>query len=144
MNARVLELNYAAARRELFRRAAVFVGVVRPRRMTNPADRLSERLLVLRCQAGDDAAFEQLVVDLGPRLRYFLRKYCAMVRPPTTYSKTSGCRCIAGCPRSLDAGAFRALALSDRQRPRLSRVSQTLAANSTERRFGPRCPAGMR
>lgn len=39
------------------------------------ADRLYERLLVLRCQAGDDAAaFEELVGCYGPRLRFYLRK----------------------------------------------------------------------
>jgi RNA polymerase sigma-70 factor (ECF subfamily) len=42
--------------------------------MTNPADRLSERLLVLRCQAGDEAAFEELVEGYSRRLLYYLRK----------------------------------------------------------------------
>src|SRR4051812_29894924 len=42
--------------------------------MTDPADRLYERLLVLRCQAGDEAAFAEVVGRYGPRLRYFLRK----------------------------------------------------------------------
>ena len=41
--------------------------------MTGPADRLHERLLVLRCQTGDPIAFEELVVLYQPRLRYFLR-----------------------------------------------------------------------
>jgi RNA polymerase sigma-70 factor (ECF subfamily) len=42
--------------------------------MRDPADRLYERLLVLRCQAGDEAAFAELVERYGPRLRYYLRK----------------------------------------------------------------------
>ena len=42
--------------------------------MSDPADRIYERLLVLRCQAGDGAAFGELVERYGPRLRYFLRK----------------------------------------------------------------------
>lgn len=42
--------------------------------MTNAAERLSEQLLVLRCQAGDENAFEELVVRYHPRLRYYLRR----------------------------------------------------------------------
>ncbi|HEX7899571.1 MAG TPA: sigma-70 family RNA polymerase sigma factor [Planctomycetota bacterium] len=37
-------------------------------------DRLYERVLVLRCQAGDGAAFEELVVRYAPRLRAFLSR----------------------------------------------------------------------
>jgi RNA polymerase sigma-70 factor (ECF subfamily) len=42
--------------------------------MTDPAERLYERVLVLRCQAGDEVAFGELVELYAPRLRYFLRK----------------------------------------------------------------------
>jgi RNA polymerase sigma-70 factor, ECF subfamily len=42
--------------------------------MTDEADRLYERLLVLRCQAGDEGAFEQLVARYHPRLGYYLRR----------------------------------------------------------------------
>jgi RNA polymerase sigma-70 factor (ECF subfamily) len=42
--------------------------------MTDETDRLYESLLVLRCQAGDRAAFEELVALHLPRLRYFLQK----------------------------------------------------------------------
>lgn len=37
-------------------------------------DRLYERVLVLRCQAGDGTAFEELVVRYSPRLRAFLSR----------------------------------------------------------------------
>ena len=37
-------------------------------------DRLYEHVLVLRCQAGDEAAFAELVERYQPRLRYYLRK----------------------------------------------------------------------
>ena len=37
-------------------------------------DRLYERVLVLRCQAGDGKAFEELVVRYSPRLRAFLSR----------------------------------------------------------------------
>ena len=42
--------------------------------MTDPADRIYERLLVVRAQAGDEVAFAELVERFSPRLRYFLRK----------------------------------------------------------------------
>lgn len=42
--------------------------------MSDPADWLHERLLILRCQTGDRLAFEELVVLYQPRQRYFLRK----------------------------------------------------------------------
>jgi RNA polymerase sigma-70 factor (ECF subfamily) len=42
--------------------------------MTDQADLIYERLLVIRAQAGDDAAFAELVERFSPRLRYFLRK----------------------------------------------------------------------
>jgi RNA polymerase sigma-70 factor (ECF subfamily) len=42
--------------------------------MTDQADRIYERLLVVRAQAGDEAAFVELVERFSPRLRYFLRK----------------------------------------------------------------------
>jgi RNA polymerase sigma-70 factor, ECF subfamily len=42
--------------------------------MTDAADRLHEQLLVLRCQAGDEDAFEELVARYHPRLQYYLRR----------------------------------------------------------------------
>ncbi len=42
--------------------------------MNDEAERLFERLLVLRCQTGDEDAYRELVGRFGPRLRYFLRK----------------------------------------------------------------------
>jgi RNA polymerase sigma-70 factor (ECF subfamily) len=42
--------------------------------MSDRADQLYERVLVLRCQTGDEAAFAELVARYSPRLRYFLRK----------------------------------------------------------------------
>ena len=41
--------------------------------MTDAADRLYEQLLVLRCQAGDETAFETLVARYHGRLAYYLR-----------------------------------------------------------------------
>src|SRR4051794_29215767 len=42
--------------------------------MTDQAEQIYERLLVVRSQAGDEAAFSELVERFSPRLRYFLRK----------------------------------------------------------------------
>jgi RNA polymerase sigma-70 factor (ECF subfamily) len=42
--------------------------------MADPEKRLSEQVLVLRCQTGDETAFAQLVERYGPRLRYYLQK----------------------------------------------------------------------
>jgi RNA polymerase sigma-70 factor (ECF subfamily) len=42
--------------------------------MADVTDSLYRSVLVLRCQAGDHAAFEELVAQFQPRLRYFLLK----------------------------------------------------------------------
>jgi RNA polymerase sigma-70 factor (ECF subfamily) len=42
--------------------------------MTDAACRLYERLLVLRCQAGEEAALGELIARYSPGLRFFLRK----------------------------------------------------------------------
>jgi RNA polymerase sigma-70 factor (ECF subfamily) len=42
--------------------------------MRDAAERLYERVLVLRCQAGDPAALSELIARYSPRLRFYLRK----------------------------------------------------------------------
>ncbi|MFO0842838.1 MAG: sigma-70 family RNA polymerase sigma factor [Gemmataceae bacterium] len=42
--------------------------------MTDGVERVYERVLVLRCQAGDVAAFAELVERWTPRLRYYLQR----------------------------------------------------------------------
>jgi RNA polymerase sigma-70 factor (ECF subfamily) len=42
--------------------------------MSDSLRQLRERILVSRCQAGDESAFEELVSAYGPRLRYYLLK----------------------------------------------------------------------
>jgi RNA polymerase sigma-70 factor (ECF subfamily) len=42
--------------------------------MPEAAERLYEQVLVLRCQAGDDAAFAELVQRYHERLRYYIRR----------------------------------------------------------------------
>jgi len=45
--------------------------------MTDHAEQIYDSLLVVRAQAGDEAAFGELVERYSPRLRYFLRKLLA-------------------------------------------------------------------
>ncbi|MFL5341097.1 MAG: RNA polymerase sigma factor [Gemmataceae bacterium] len=59
-------LNFASPARNLMGRSQVA--------MDDPADRIYERLLLLRCQAGNADAFAELVERYGPRLRYFVRR----------------------------------------------------------------------
>ncbi len=42
--------------------------------MTDPAERMYERLLVVRCQTGDEAALAELIERYAPRVRFYLRK----------------------------------------------------------------------
>ena len=50
--------------------------------MIDDADRLYERLLVLRCQAGNEIAFAALMDRYQPRLRYYVRKMlCGLCDP---------------------------------------------------------------
>ena len=42
--------------------------------MKDPAGQLYERMLILRCQAGDEAALGELIAQYSPGLRLFLKK----------------------------------------------------------------------
>lgn len=42
--------------------------------MTDRLEQLYERVLLLRCQAGDEIAFAELVARYSPRLRYYVRR----------------------------------------------------------------------
>jgi RNA polymerase sigma-70 factor (ECF subfamily) len=42
--------------------------------MSDSADRLYERVLVVRCQTGDQAALSELIARYSPRVRFFLKK----------------------------------------------------------------------
>ena len=75
--------------------------------MTDAADRLSERVLVLRCQAGDDAAFEQLVLRFTPRLRYFLRRMLGRADCIEDILQEVWLQVFRGLPSLVESGAFR-------------------------------------
>lgn len=42
--------------------------------MTDQTEQIYERLLVIRCQTGDEAALAELMARYSPRVRYFVRK----------------------------------------------------------------------
>jgi RNA polymerase sigma-70 factor, ECF subfamily len=76
--------------------------------MTDDADRLYERLLVLRCQAGDEAAFAELVDRYQPRLRYYLHKMLAGVGDADDVLQDVWLDVFRSFARLNAAGAFRA------------------------------------
>lgn len=76
--------------------------------MIDPADRLYERVLVLRCQAGDEAAFAELVERYQPRLRYYLRKMLRDVQGAEDALQDLWLDVFRAVSRLADAGAFRA------------------------------------
>jgi RNA polymerase sigma-70 factor (ECF subfamily) len=76
--------------------------------MTDAADWLYERVLVLRCQAGDEAAFAELVARYQPRLRYYLRKMLREGHAAEDALQDVWLAVFRAVPRLADAGAFRA------------------------------------
>jgi RNA polymerase sigma-70 factor, ECF subfamily len=76
--------------------------------MSDHAERLYERLLVLRCQTGDDDAYRELVTRFGPRLRYFLRKLSPRPDRADDLAQEVWIEVLRQLPRLKDAGAFTA------------------------------------
>jgi RNA polymerase sigma-70 factor (ECF subfamily) len=74
--------------------------------MIDPVELLYERVLVVRCQAGDEAAFEELIERYSPRLRYFLRKVAG--DRAEDLLQDVWLDAFRGLPRLADAQAFRA------------------------------------
>jgi RNA polymerase sigma-70 factor, ECF subfamily len=75
--------------------------------MNEAADRLYERVLVLRFQqAGDQAAFEEFVERYSPRLRYYLRKMLGSPEAAEDALQEVWLAVFRGLPGLLDAGAF--------------------------------------
>src|SRR5262249_50255601 len=65
-------------------------------------------VLVLRCQAGDDAAFAELVGRYGPRLRYYLRKMLGAGPAAEDASQEVWLDVFQGLVRLAEPGAFAA------------------------------------
>jgi len=98
--------------------------------MSDPADQLYERLLVLRCQAGDEGAFSELVARYAPRLRYFLRKLLGDHHAAEDALQETWLDVVRSIPRLADAGAFAAWVYRiarDRAFRRLRRSSRDVA-----------------
>jgi len=74
--------------------------------MTDAADRLYERVLVLRCQARDEDAFEEIVVRYTPRLRYYLRKMLGGVQAVEDVLQEVWLDAFRGITRLIEPGAF--------------------------------------
>jgi RNA polymerase sigma-70 factor (ECF subfamily) len=70
----LIRLNFRPMRRNLASRAGGWNRPGEGETLSESADRLYEQVLLLRCQAGDEAAFVEIVFGYDPRLRYFLRK----------------------------------------------------------------------
>ena len=76
--------------------------------MNDPADQIYERILVVRCQAGDDAALAELVERYQPRLNYYLRKMLAGSSAAEDAAQDVWYDVVRAIPRLANPGAFRA------------------------------------
>ena len=76
--------------------------------MTDAAERLHEQLLVLRCQAGDEDAFEELVARYHPRLRYYLRRILLRADHADDVLQEVWLAVFRALPRLADPGALAA------------------------------------
>lgn len=76
--------------------------------MGDEAERLYERLLVLRCQTGDEGAYRELVQRFGPKLRYFLLKLTARTDRVDDLVQETWIDVLRQLPRLKDASAFTA------------------------------------
>jgi RNA polymerase sigma-70 factor (ECF subfamily) len=74
--------------------------------MTDPADRLYERVQVLRAQAGDAAAFADLVGRYHARLRYYVGKIIAKPHAADDVLQDVWLDVWRGLPRLREAAAF--------------------------------------
>jgi RNA polymerase sigma-70 factor (ECF subfamily) len=99
--------------------------------MTDTADQLYERVLVLRCQAGDDAAFAELLERYQPRLRYYLRKMLAGTDTADDVHQDVWFDVFRSVTRLANPGAFRAW---------LYRIARGRAARVLRRRRPPHQP----
>lgn len=76
--------------------------------MAEAAERIYARLLVIRCQARDEAAFEELVERYTPRLRYYLRELLGSEPAADDALQDVWLDAFRALPRLADPGAFAA------------------------------------
>jgi RNA polymerase sigma-70 factor, ECF subfamily len=76
--------------------------------MNGLPDQLQERILVLRCQTGDEDAFAEIVSVYGPRLRYYLLKLLGNSEAAEDALQDAWLDVYRGLPRLRQPDAFRA------------------------------------
>ena len=76
--------------------------------MVDQTERVYLRVLVLRCQAGDEPAFAELVERFVPRLRYYLRKMLGNAHAAEDALQEVWLDVFRSLPRLSDAGAVTA------------------------------------
>src|SRR4051812_32866893 len=74
--------------------------------MSDPVERLYERLLVLRCQTGDETAFAELVARYAPRVGYYLKKLLAGLDGADDLLQEVWLDVFRNVPRLRDPAAF--------------------------------------
>jgi RNA polymerase sigma-70 factor (ECF subfamily) len=74
--------------------------------MTDEARQIYERLLVVRCQVGDEDAFREVVEAYAPRLRYYLRKLLVAPGDVEDLLQDVWYDVVRGVPRLADPAAF--------------------------------------
>jgi RNA polymerase sigma-70 factor (ECF subfamily) len=75
--------------------------------MNEPIDRLYERVLVVRCQAGDERAFGELVGRYHARLRAYVTRMLGDAHLAEDALQETWLDVFRSAPRLRDAGAFR-------------------------------------
>ena len=108
---------------------------------------LAEKVLVLRCQLGDEAAFERLVAEYGGKVRYYVRRLVGQDRDEDDILQSVWLAVWTQLPRLRHPDAFRTwlyriarnLALQRTQhRPSPAPLEDSYAAPANEKeRFGP-------
>jgi RNA polymerase sigma-70 factor (ECF subfamily) len=76
--------------------------------MADSADRMYLGLLVVRCQSGDELAFEELLRHYQPRLRYFVHKMLREIHAADDVLQDVWLDVYRGVSRLADPRAFRA------------------------------------
>jgi RNA polymerase sigma-70 factor (ECF subfamily) len=99
--------------------------------MNDSADQIYERVLVVRGQAGDDAALAELIERYQPRLQYYLRKMLAGSSAAEDAAQDVWYDVVRALPRLANPGAFRAW---------LYRIARDRAWRILRRRSPPRVP----
>ena len=100
--------------------------------MADELDRLYERVLILRCQTGDGAAFAEIVGRYGGRLEGYLRKLLGDTAATADALQDVWLAVWRGLPRLADRGAFEAWAF---------RIARDRAFRELRRRGLPTVPA---